>query len=129
RADGRQRVGADEPADDQGVGDIVALLQQIPQDHGDGKQQHRAHDRPAAQVLIHTDSSPNRKLYLKFRNHYSAAALRCQPGRPAGPGLWAGWLFAFCPGGGILGANDTTRGLLPCFWSVWTRWISASSSC
>ena len=44
RADRRQRVPPENLPDDQRVGDVIALLKQVAQDHGNGKQQHRLDD-------------------------------------------------------------------------------------
>ena len=37
----------------QGIRHIIELLEKIPQNHGDREEQHRAHNRPAGQILVH----------------------------------------------------------------------------
>ena len=46
RADRRQRIAPKKLPDDQRIGDVIALLQEIAQNHGDGEQQHGLDDRP-----------------------------------------------------------------------------------
>ena len=50
---GRQRVLSQKLSHNQGVCNIVALLQKVSQNHGHRKQQHGAHHRPPGQVFVH----------------------------------------------------------------------------
>ena len=45
RADRRQRIAPQKLPDDQRIGDVIALLQEITQNHGDGEQQHGLDNR------------------------------------------------------------------------------------
>ena len=49
-------VRAEEAADDQRVGHVVALLQKVAQNHWHGEEEHRPHHRPAGQVPVHRPS-------------------------------------------------------------------------
>ena len=53
RADGGKRVFAERLADDQRVGDIIKLLQEVARDHRQGKQQQPLCDAAFGQVPIH----------------------------------------------------------------------------
>lgn len=50
---GGKCIRPEKPADDQRVGDIIALLQQVAQDHGNGEAQHGLHDRSVGQFILH----------------------------------------------------------------------------
>ena len=52
-----QRLLPDEPRCDDAVGNVVKLLQQISCDHRQGKQDKRAGDFPAGQIVIHKETS------------------------------------------------------------------------
>ena len=56
-ADGGERIASENASDDQGVGNVVKLLQQISCDHRQGKQDKRAGDFPAGQIVIHKETS------------------------------------------------------------------------
>ena len=49
----RQGVLAQIPAHNQGIRDIIALLEQVAQDHGDGEAQHGAHHRTLGEIPVH----------------------------------------------------------------------------
>ena len=53
RADGGKRVFAERLADDQRVGDVIQLLQQISRDHRQRKQQQPPDDASLRQIPIH----------------------------------------------------------------------------
>jgi len=52
-SDSRKGVFAEKTSHNQCIRDIVALLEKIPQDHGDSKAQHCFHNRSLSQLIFH----------------------------------------------------------------------------
>ena len=55
---GGQRFGTQRPADDQRIGNVIKLLQQIACDHGQRKEKQRAGDASPRQVAVHGGRPP-----------------------------------------------------------------------
>lgn len=55
-ADGCQCICSQKPPYDQGIRDVITLLQQVAQDHGNREAEHRLHDRTMCQFIFHCDS-------------------------------------------------------------------------